>query len=77
MRISADIPELTINDNRFEALSLSARSDGNHLSLLAKACKPLRDAVLQLELHTTADNGQWSNNLQWTNAAITVSTAIF
>ena len=65
MRISADIPELTINDNRFEALSLSARSDGNHLSLLAKACKPLRDAAIQIELHTTADNGQWSNNLQW------------
>ena len=65
MRLSADIPEVTLNDNRFEALSLSARSDGNRLSLLAKACRPLRDAALQVELHTTAKNGEWSNNLQW------------
>ena len=65
MRLSADVPEVTLNDNRFEALSLSARSDGNRLSLLAKACRPLRDAALQVELHTTAKNGEWSNNLLW------------
>ena len=66
LRLSADIPEVILDgDTRLLDLSLSARSNGSHLDLLAKARKPMRNADLQIELHSTADNGLWNNNLQW------------